>query len=189
MAGIMRGHSSDLRVKNRSNLKKRIFSAICLTLLIFLAAVIQTSSIIRIFGSVPAMTFSLVCAIGFIRGGRAGAAAGIFAGALTDCLGGIGVSFSPIFYMLCGYLCGAAVGWFLSTNLLSFIVYSAIAGLVREGATVIYFSLFSESFSLWEIFKEVLISEYFAYILCVIPAYFAVFGINLLFKGKKDFRA
>ena len=110
--------------------------------------------------------------------------AGIYAGVLMIALGGVGASLSPVLYVFCGYLCGAFVGWFLSKNLPSFIIYSAISGILLEISTVIYYGLFSQSFSLWQLTVKLLIPEYFAFILCVIPAYALVFGIHTLFKGK-----
>jgi rod shape-determining protein MreD len=124
----------------------------------------------------------VICAVGFIRGEKSGAILGLFGGILVDCLGGSGFSLSPVLYTLCGYLCGALVGWFLSTNLPSFIVFSAIAGALREIFTVIQYGLLSEDFSLWQVIKSPIIPEYFAYILCVVPAYLAVLGICKLFK-------
>lgn len=165
------------------NLYKTVIYSVCLSFLIFISAVLQTTCL-TFFGKVPALTFALVCAVGFVFGERAGGIAGILTGMLTDILGSSGFSFSPIVFMLCGYCCGAFVGWFLSKNLPSFIIYAAIAGVFKEIFTFVYFGLFSASFSLWNIFTSVVIPEYFAYILCVLPAYFAVLGIFRLFKGK-----
>ena len=165
-----------------SFIKIVIYSA-CLALLIFISAVLQTTCL-SFFGKVPALTFALVCAIGFVFGEKWGGVAGILTGILTDILGGSGFSFSPIVFMLCGYCCGVFVGWFLSKNLPSFLIYAAIAGVFKEIFTLVYFGLFSASFSLWNIFLSVVIPEYFAYVLCVLPAYLAVLGIFCLFKGK-----
>ena len=166
------------------NKKNVLILAVIFSALIFISALMQTT-FLSLFGKVPALTFSICCAIGFIMGGRAGAVSGVFAGICADYLGSTGISFSPIFYMLCAYLCGELVGWFLSKNLPSFLVYSLILGLFKEIVTLIYCGMISESFDLWKITVTLLIPEYFAYLVCVIPAYGAVFGINKLFKGKK----
>lgn len=165
------------------NLKGTIIYSAVFSVLIFLLTVLQTTCL-SLIGVTPALTFAVVCAIGFILGKKAGAVAGIYAGALMIILGGVGASLSPVLYAFCGYLCGAFVGWFLSKNLPSFIIYSAIAGVLLEISTVIYYGLFSESFSLWQLTFKLLIPEYFAFLLCVIPAYASVFGIYTLFKGK-----
>ena len=167
----------------RVSLLKTVIYSVCLGILIFASAILQTTCL-KLFGKVPALTFALVCAIGFIFGERAGGIAGLLTGILTDIIGSFGFSFSPIVFMLCGYCCGVFVGWFLSKNLPSFLIYAAIAGVIREIFTVVYFGLFSQSFSLWNIVVNVAVPEYFAYILCILPAYFAILGIFCLFKGK-----
>lgn len=152
-------------------------------ILIFICSIMQTTCL-SIFGNTPALTLAIVCAIGFIAGEKMGAIFGIVGGIIVDIIGSTGFSFSPVIYMLCGYFCGALVGWFLSQNFPSFIVYGAIAGVLREIFTVVYFILFSKEFSLLDTFVNVIIPEYLAYLLCILPAYFAVLAIFSLFKGK-----
>lgn len=151
--------------------------------LIFICSVMQTTCL-SFFGKAPALTLALICAIGFIAGERMGAIFGIAGGVIVDILGSTGFSFSPVIYMLCGYFCGALVGWFLSQNLPSFMVYGAIAGVLREIFTFAYFILFSKEFSLLDVFANVIVPEYLAYLICILPAYFAVLAIFSLFKGK-----
>ncbi len=167
--------------------KRDIFTYLCLAILIFISAILQTTCL-TLFGARCALTLAVVCALGFIRGSKAGALLGLFGGILVDILGSLGFSLSPVLYMLCGYLCGALVGWFLSTNLPSFIVFSAIAGALREIFTIIHYGLVSQEISLWQIILSPVIPEYFAYLFCVIPAYGAVVGINKLFN-KREIRA
>ena len=181
-----------MTVKNKSRLRERgerisLFKitaySICLSILIFVSAILQTTCL-SFFGKVPALTFALICAIGFVFGEKSGGISGILAGILTDILGSSGFSFSPIVFMLCGYSCGAFVGWFLSKNLPSFMIYALIAGVFKEIFTFVYFGLFSATFSLLNVFTSVVIPEFSAYLICVLPAYGAVFGIYRLFKGK-----
>lgn len=167
----------------RVNIKRTVIYAVCLSFIIFISAVLQVTCL-SFFGSVPALTFAIICAIGFIFGEKAGAAFGIYSGVLTDIFGNYGFSFSPIIFMLCGYCCGAFVGWFLSKNLPSFVIFAALAGIFKEIFTFVYFGLFSTEFSLWKIFTSVVIPEYFAYLICVLPAYGAIFGVYRLIKGK-----
>lgn len=165
------------------NVKSIVAYTLVFSVLIFFMTVLQTTCL-SLFGSTPALTFSIVCAIGFIFGRKAGSISGVYAGTLMGILGGIGSSLAPLLYTFCGYLCGAMVGWFLSKNLPSFMIYSVIAGFLLEISTVIYYGLFSESFSLGQIVTKVLIPEYFAFLVCAIPAYALTFGIYTLFKGK-----
>lgn len=152
--------------------------------ILFMSSVFQTTCL-TFFGRSPALTLAFVCAIGFILGDKAGAVSGLFGGVAVSYLGDIGFSFAPIVYVLCGYFCGALVGWFLSKNLPSFLLYGAIAGIVREIFTIIYYGLFSSEFDLWKILTTTVFPEYLAYILCVIPAYGIISVIFTLFKGKE----
>ena len=151
--------------------------------LIFICSILQTTCL-SAFGKTPALTLALVCAIGFIAGEKMGAVFGIAGGIIVDILGSTGFSFSPVIYMLCGYFCGALVGWFLSQNFPSFIVYGAIAGVLRELFTFAYYVLLSREFSLLDVLAKVIVPEYLAYLICILPAYFAVLAIFSLFKGK-----
>ncbi len=156
---------------------------ISFALLLYVAAILETTCL-SFFGNSPALTLAIVSAIGFIMGEKYGAVWGIIGGILTYISGGSGFSFSPIIYMVCGYFCGALVGWFLSKNFPSFLVYAAISGILRGTSTIMYSMLFSKSFSPIKILTGVVIPEYLAYILCILPAYFAVLAIFSLFKGK-----
>lgn len=171
------------KANRRIDYKRTVLLSVCLTLLILIFSVLRTSCL-SFFGKSPALELVAVCAIGFICGGKFGASFGIFAGVAIDALGGVGVTLTPILYMLCGYMCGEAVGWFLSTNFLSFTVYAMIAGLVHETITVIKIALLSDSFNLWNIIKTLLIFDYLGYLVCIPIGFFAVKGINFLFKGK-----
>lgn len=153
--------------------------------ILFFSVIMQTT-FLRLFGKSADISLALVCAIGFIAGERAGCVSGLLSGILVSYLGGSGLSFAPVIYVLCGYFCGALVGWFLSQNLPSFLLYSLFAGIVKEIFTVIYFGLFSDSFDLWQILIKITVPEFFAYILCVIPAYGIILGIFTLFKGKDE---
>ena len=165
------------------NVKSIVAYTLVFSVLIFFLTVLQTTCL-SLFGSTPALTLSIVCAVGFIFGRKAGALSGIYAGALMGILGGFGASLAPLLYTFCGYLCGAVVGWFLSKNLPSFMIYSIIAGILLEISTAIYYGLFSESFLIGQIITKILIPEYFAFLVCAIPAYALTFGIYTLFKGK-----
>ena len=161
-----------------------VYSLIYLAL-IFLLAILQTSNV-RIFGQIPDMLLALICAIGFISGAGYGAVLGMIAGIAVELLSSTGFTLTPIVYLICGYLCGELINRFLSPNFLSFIVFGALAGIVREMFTLIYYGLISERISLWNLIGDVIVGEYFAYILCLIPAYFTVLTVHLLFKGKDD---
>lgn len=169
--------------EDRISAKKIVLYVICFGFLLLISTVLQTTCL-SVFGIVPGLTFALTCAIGFICGDKAGAIFGILAGFSIDFMGNAGISLSPLLYMFCGYLCGAAIGWFLSRNLPSFVVYSVIAGVLKEIFVLICYGLFSEEFGLGNLIVNLLLPDYFAYLICILPAYGAVFGIHTLIKGK-----
>ncbi len=177
------------RIENRGNNRKKpqrtVIYILFFSVILFFSAIFQTTCL-TFFGKTADMTLAFVCAIGFIAGERAGCISGLASGILISYIGITGISFAPIIYVICGYFCGAMVGWFLSQNLPSFILYSIIAGIVKEIFTVIYFGLFSNSFDLWQIFIKITVPEFFAYLVCVIPAYGIILGIFTLFKGKDE---
>lgn len=181
MAGLYNAKHN--KEQNKIGIKKGIAYFICFGILIVISVFIQTT-IFSVFETVPMLTFAISCAIGFLCGEKVGAVAGLFSGAVIDILGNTGVWFSPLLYMFCGYICGALVGWFLSENLPSFLVYATVAGAIKEIYTVILYGLFSESFRLFEIIMKLVIPEFLTYLLCILPAYGAVFVIHTLIKGK-----
>lgn len=75
---------------------------------LFLLAVIQTTVFGRwkLFGAVPDLMLCCVVLLGFLRGREEGAISGIAAGFFIAALGSVGVTVAPVFYMLCGYVCG-----------------------------------------------------------------------------------
>jgi hypothetical protein len=161
-----------------------VYSVIYLTL-IFILAILQSSGIC-LFGNTPDMLLALVCAIGFISGAGYGAIFGLISAVIISLISGAGFTLVPITYVLCGYFCGALINKFLSPNFVSFLIFGALCGVVREIFTLIHFGLVSDEFNFTGLIKNVVIGEYFAYFLCLIPAYFTVLGIYLLFKGKDD---
>ena len=161
-----------------------VYSLIYLAL-IFVLAILQSSDL-KLFGQIPDILLALICAIGFISGAGYGAVFGLIAGMTVELLSSTGFTLTPILYLICGYFCGVLINRFLSPNFLSFIVFGALAGIVREIFTLVYFGLISEKMSLWNLIGDVIIGEYLAYLLCLIPAYFTVLTVHLLFKGKDD---
>lgn len=173
----------------RVSIKKIFIYYICLLVFLLFLSVLEVSKI-KIFGSVPSLCFCAVCAIGFIFGERSGAIFGLIGGIIIDSLGFSGFSLSPILFTLCGYLCGRLVGWFLSMNLPSFAVYCAVAGVIKEIFSLIYLGLVSTEFRIPTIIKNIILPDYFAFAVCILPIYYATLGIFYLFRerDKKEIR-
>ena len=152
--------------------------------LLLLASAIFQCSDIEIFGVLPDIEFSIVCAIGFIAKEKYGGIFGLLGGVLIMALGSGGISLAPILFTLCGYLSGALPGVILRRNFLSYLVFSAIFGALHIFFTLIYYVLLSQSFEIWNVIGKKIIPEFFSCVICMIPAYFAVLGVYTLFKGK-----
>ena len=104
---------------SRTVLKNVLFAAV-----IFISAVLETSffSRVRLFSATPDIMLAIVMGLAVFDGERTGAVMGIWAGVAADALGGSGLMFSPLFYMLIGYLAGIAVKTLLGKNFPSWIV-------------------------------------------------------------------
>ena len=173
----------------RVNKKRVVLYFIFIFLVLSLTALIQTCNF-EILGATPALIFVLVCAIGFIFGEKSGAIFGLIGGVLTDALGFSGVMIWTILFTVIGYLCGSAVGWFLSKNLPSFIVYVLIAEIIKAIYTLLVVGVISTSFDLFHIIGSIIIPEYLATAIFICPIYLVMAGIYRLFelKDKKEFR-
>ena len=175
--------------RSRINAKRLLIYYACLLVFLLLISVIQVSRF-KVFNSTPALAFCTVCAVGFIFGERSGAIFGLLGGYLVSALSISGFSFDIILFTVCGYLCGKCVGWFLSINLPSFALYAAVFGLLKEIFTFIHLGFISTEFDLLYILKDIILREYFAFALFIVPIYYAILGIYYLFRGrdKKEFR-
>ncbi len=152
-------------------------------LLVF-AATFQCADI-TVFGVIPDLCFTLICAIGFVLGEKYGSIFGLCGGVLIWALGSGGISLSPILFALCGYMCGALPKVILRRNFLSYLVYTAMMGGIHLLFTLVYFIMLSESYEIWEAFAKRIIPEFILCVILMIVAYGAVRLIYTLFKVKK----
>ncbi len=172
---------TQVRGQSEASFKRVIIAALILGIFILIFSLIQTTSL-RVFGKVPAITFALVCAIAFLFGEKAGALSGIFGGVLLDCLGSADIALTPLFFMLCGYVCGVLTKYFLSRNFPSYLVYCLIFGILREMLTVFYFGLISTQLNIMKILTEVVIFEFFAFMVLTPVAYILPLAVKKIMK-------
>ncbi len=172
---------------NEKRERSRLSHVLCIiifTCIVWFCAVLQCSSF-ELFGITPDITFALVCAVGFVAGERYGGIFGLLGGVIIMALGASGISLAPVMLTLCGYLCGILPEVMLRRNFLSYLVYTAMMGGVHIIFTVIYFIMLSGSFEFWNALGRLIIPEFFALVIFMIPSYGIIFGIYKLFKGKK----
>ena len=175
--------------QDRPSIKRIAPLYIALLIFIFTVSAWEISGL-KIFNCAPALTFLSVCAIGFIFGEKSGAIFGIVGGVIIDALGFSGSAFSPVLFTLCAYLCGRMVGWFLSKNLPSFIIYGLIAAVINEIFTLMIIGVMSTEFEILYVIKEIIVPEFFSSVIFICPIYLILFGIYRLLcrKDKREFR-
>lgn len=177
------GKSYRTRIDKPSVVKCIIFSV-----LLLICALLQVS-FFKVMGTVPAIVLCFVCGIGFNCGEKVGGVCGIAGGFFIDILGGAGICISPFTFMLAGFGCGFFLNIFLRKNFVSFIIYSAIAGLVKICITLVYFALKSNNFNLIQIFGKTLFPELFGFLIFVPIAYSVCKGTDKLIEkifGKTE---
>ncbi len=81
------------------------------TVLAVLFTILQTTLVCRyqFFDAVADIVIGVIVYLGIYRGEKTAALFGLFIGLCIDGLSGVGVSFLPLFYCICGFVC-AAVG-------------------------------------------------------------------------------
>ena len=168
---------SNKNITHAKRFDKRLFAqCIIFSVLIIISTLFQIS-FFKVFEKTPAIVLCLVCAIGFLCGERCGGICGVVGGFFIDMLGSVGIGFSPVIYMLAGYLCGYFSKVFLKRNFLSFIIYSLCVGGVQFCITLARFAFGAKSFNIIDIFVKTLMPEFFAFMFCVPIVYFTCLGI------------
>ncbi len=148
-----------------------------LGLLLFTGTVMETTAF-PFLSITPGIAPALVCAMGFLMDEKVGAIAGLSTGFVTALLGSDRLSFAPLFFMLCGYFCGRAVGAVVVKKYLGYLVCGAVAGIVKEGFLLLQYGLFSKDFGFFEICRTVLLPDYFAFLICIAAVYPIVYLIE-----------
>ena len=166
--------------------KKSIVWGVCL----FLLAVLQTSffSVIRVFSAVPDLVLPAVVAIAVYDRERTGTIAGIIGGYFVDALGGVGLSLSPLVYMICGCLAALLVYSILRRDFFSWLVITAGALVISGIAALICVAVNVESaaFTASQAFSRLLVPQFFASLVAGIPVYFIIKLVWLRFFNNRE---
>ncbi|MBQ8004932.1 MAG: hypothetical protein IJ303_01300 [Clostridia bacterium] len=157
---------------------------------LFLLAIIQTSffSVFRIFGAVPDLVLPAVLTIAIYDRERAGIIAAISGGYIADALGAVGLSLSPLIYMLCA--CAAALLAYsvLRRDFLSWLICLTFSSIISLSASLISaFALTgSAAFSFGHVFTRLILPGFFASIIMGAPVYFLTKLIWLRFFDNRE---
>lgn len=143
---------------------------------VFITGILQVSFFtkVRLFSATPDLLMALVLGLAVFDGERTGAVMGVWAGVLSDALGGSGLMISPLFYMLVGYIGGIVVKTWFGKNLPSWVVICFCACMTRSALTLICIAAASASFNFITAFSEVILPEFAGSYIFALPFYFLV---------------
>ena len=154
---------------SRAALKLALFAV-----LVFIIGALQVSlfSKVRLFSATPDILLALVLGLGVFDGERTGAVIGVWAGVVSDALGGSVLMFSPFFYLMAGYLAGIAVKTLLGKNFPSWLVLCFAGCTARAVMTLICIAVGAHSPSFATALLHVVLPEFASTYLPALPVYF-----------------
>ena len=112
-----------------------------------------------IFGVSPDLILSCVLAAAMYEGGKFGAVMGVAAGFVIDAVGSVGLSLSPLVYMLFGYIAGICAEFLFRRGLLFFTIAVSIGYFLRGFVTLINISAAWNHYSTGYVFLRVIFPE------------------------------
>jgi hypothetical protein len=157
--------------------------------LIFFLAVTQCSFFaqLKILPAVPDLMIGVIVAIAMLDSQKAAVVCGISAGFVIDAIGASGLSFSPLFYMFCGALCGVFAKKMLP-SFLSWAVNLTVFSILSSLFTLVNLLSRVDGISLLEAFTRVLLPEMICtYIVCL-PIFFIVKLCMIPIDSKRRLR-
>lgn len=148
-----------MRIYVRSSVLWKIlrYGIILITALMLQTAVIPT---IAPNAVIPDLVLAAVISAGIAEDEKTAGIFGLCAGFVADALGSVGISLSPVFYMLCGYASGVLIRFLMRRNFPSFTVYMAVACAARSVLTFIMIYLTSAGVPLNLAVADIIIPEY-----------------------------
>ncbi len=157
---------------------------------LFVLVVAETSffSFFKPFGAVPDLVLPAVVAIGIYDRERMGAIAGLVGGYLADALGGVGLSLSPLVYMLCGCIFALLAYSVLRRDFVSWLIGAAVSLAVSGAFSVIcaYASVTNAHFDAGDVFSRLLVPQFFSSLICGVVVYFLTKAIwNRFFNNRE----
>lgn len=166
-----------------------IFKTVKYSVIFFLIILIETVTLPFIFvGAVlPDLVLGAVIACALGEDEKVAGVCGIAAGFVLDALGTFGVSLSPLFYGLAGYLAGVMIRFFMRRNLPSFMIYMLFAAAARSVFTVISAILNLYTVDVNILIAKTVIPEFFLTVL-VSPLLYLTIALPLERKNKQSLK-
>ena len=172
-----------------SNRQLFLRRALVFSPVIFLLAIAQCSFFAQLYflPAVPDLMLGTVVAIAMLDSQKSAAVCGIGAGFVIDTIGASGLSFSPLFYMLCGVL-SAALAKKMLQSFLSWTIALAVFSVAKA-----FFTLFNILYISTEInFASILVKTLLPEILCTfaicLPIFFIVKLCMIPIDSKRRLR-
>ncbi len=180
-------HNSPYRHESNRQLFTR--RALVFAPVIFLLAVAQCSffASLKFLPSVPDLMLGTVVAIAMLDSQKSAAVCGVGAGFVIDAIGATGLSFSPLFYLLCGAICGVTSKKMLP-SFLSFTVQLGIFTLFKALYTFANVFTVSSNASFVQTLSGVVLPEIFATLIICLPIFFIVKLCMIPIDSKRRLR-
>ena len=142
--------------------------------LFFLLSVAQTSFFAQLsfLSVVPNLALGGVAAVALLDEERCAVVCGIAAGFLADAIGGSGISFSPLVFMIAAIVC-AQVSRKMLPHFLSWLVVMLVASVLGALGTALCI-LLNSSVAISAVFGSVLLPELLATYFISLPVFFLV---------------
>ena len=156
---------------------------------IFLLAIAQCAFFaqIKLLPAVPNLMVGTVVAIAMLDSQKSAVVCGIGAGFVIDAIGASGLSFSPLFLMLCGAICGifakkmlpSFLSW--TVNLTVFSIFSAVNTFIN----VIYRT---KDIPALTVLTEILLPEMICTVILCLPIFFIIKLCMIPIDAKRRLR-
>ena len=162
-----------MRLTVRSSAVLRVLRYFVLS---FFLVMLQTVVLPRVFpGALPDLMLPAVIAAAMGEDERIAALFGAFGGFFLDAAGTAGLSLSPLYYMLIGYVCGVLIRFWLRRTFLSFMSYVAAATfLTRPVVTYVLLQFSQPDTPLNRAISDILLPEALLTVLAAPLLYLAV---------------
>ena len=163
--------------------------ALVFTPVIFLLAVAQCSFFAQLhfLGAVPDLMLGAVVAIAILDSQRSAAVCGIGAGFVIDAIGASGLSFSPLFYMLCGAFC-AALAKKMLPSFLSWTIQLAVFSVAKALYTFFNILYISTNIFLPDVLLRILLPEIVCTFIVSLPIFFIIKLCMIPIDSKRRLR-
>ncbi len=170
--------------------KKMIYFLAVSFAVLFLTSLIQTSFLpaVALFGAIPDLVLILVCGVAFYLGPVDGALFGLVGGILTDGLGGVGFSFSPILYTVIGVLLGLLAMAAFANKFIHWIIYSTIFCLTKALYSIFRILLDSGEVRLGKALGSSVLPELFGTLLLSVALYVPAKWVAGLLRGRMSMK-